>query len=140
MNKLTLNTNSWHYKFATFGGFNRYKSQDICTYTRRIAQAMIGIVMLSFIAMFLTWAAVEMIMGMAFSLYYGVYLFSNMGELGLLLFVAVMIVIATFFTVWVAHDVILNRAERVSDNFVSHAYKSWKNKYCVGVEFTDSKK
>lgn len=51
---MKINTSSWHYKLVT--ELNGYAENNLCGYMRQIAGALIGIVIIAFFAIMVTWA------------------------------------------------------------------------------------
>src|ERR1700756_1505341 len=76
MKAFKLNTESWHYKFATNFGYDiDHKDHDICAYLRRVLLGFAISALVLIVAIGLTWAVsellVNMILGPIFYLLYG---------------------------------------------------------------------
>lgn len=132
MKSFTLNTKSWHYWFATtMGDFSRYDiTSDICTYTRSIFLGML----LTFLLSVLVFSAVILPVG---NLVYCLLLWKlNLlaeGTLGLLGCVAFMALLFTLASLYRKHGAPI--IENKPNGFIKQAYASWKNKFCIKVEF-----
>lgn len=146
MRQLTFNETSWHYRLAKFGGlelgyYNR--TTDICTYMRK---CMLGIMfgLLAFIAILLvSTLTIHFLVGLAFSLWAGVWLMSSLGEIGMVIYCAVAVVTVVIFICaslgeWRQHRrmKMMNEEPR-PDGFIREAYKSWKGKYCLPITIVD---
>ncbi len=160
MKQLTFNNQSWHYKLAKMAGYSpkstyideygdEYKTgehdTDICAYTRRV---VLGSFMLAFLGMvtgivgFVFW---HVVFGIIFSIIMGTWFFTEIGIAGL-----TMIVALSFVGLWILGTIKYGEYKDKKrwtaqnstlpvkpDNFVKHAYKSWKGKFCMQINFVD---
>lgn len=140
MKTLTFNKTSWHYIIAAFGGFNEWKDQDLCTYTRRF---MLGILKAALFGVLIAGAGfvlAHILLGIAFSIYYGTMLFSLVAEFAILVIYVLSLglggAICCLYVGTKIHDY-ANRDSNKEDNFIKHAYKGWKEKYCVRITIRD---
>jgi len=168
MKSLTFNKNSWHFYLATrLGGYvapypymDRYGKRgfggdkgDICTYTQYVLKGMSGLMFIFALSYVLSICIVEMVFSIAFSIYYQADLFSNIGA-GATIF-TVLSSIACGISLIVSNIIEKNSNKRYAaqlaaennpervvapDGFIKHAYKSWKQKFCVQVNFTGETK
>jgi hypothetical protein len=158
MNSLTFNKDSWHYKIATKVVGYRPRNDDdwyegasdnndMCTYTRHVMGALLLISVGIALGLYAFYALVEVILGIAFSLMYWSWMFSSLGAVG---FVFLSIVSAAYGIKTLVNRInesrLMNRREYFKhrlngivkpDGFIKNAYKSWKEKYCVRIEFKD---
>lgn len=141
---LKFNKNSWHYKLADMGGYDSSSSRDICTYTRRILLGAMLFAFVSCIGLFLTYVIINMLFAVGFSLWYGMWIISDIGFAGwLLTFIgaAAFGIVRTFEAIgrWRAkrREEKYNR-EPEPDGYVLSAYKGWKDKYCAKLEFVNA--
>ena len=143
METLKFRKNSWHYKLAQLVKYSPGHNDDgeICSYSRHVLG---GILACLLVALLFAWGAFlvsHMVLGVVFSLTMGVFFFSETGAFGLLIFS--LLGVAYGFTRlkdWFQMRAVrrgLNRAttEPAADGFARHAYKSWKNRFCVKVTF-----
>ncbi len=147
--KLTFNRSSWHYKLAEFGNFKDWKDSDqnICAYTRAFIKGCLQCLLIGVgIALFghIIWCG---IFGVAFSLWYGVFLMDELAIAG-----AGIIAVAAIITtgIWVSGILADRKIRRLNeeyhnpkppatkkpDGFVVNAYKAWSQKFCIKLEFT----
>jgi len=145
MKSLIMKKGSWHYLLAsiTMLGDLEYYDMDICRYTRRV---LLGLLILGVAAMLLAFLGFmfwNVIFGVIFSLIYHQFLFTDLGILTSMIIVVVAVIINVKLFVdkvaaWeLARDLRKMRKAKKPDGFVKVAYKSWKEKYCVRVEFSD---
>jgi len=90
MKSITFSQNSWHYKIATAGGYypecdsKGNTSGNICEYTGAVVRSLIKHLFLVafFIAAvtFFSFILMQVIFGLAFSFWYGVWMMSSWGE------------------------------------------------------------
>lgn len=135
MKLFTINTKSWHYWFATvMGDFSRYDiTSDICTYTRSIFLGML----LTFLLSFLVFIGFILPVG---NLIYCLFIWKiNSLAIGAIAFLVTIMLMALLFKLssiyykYKSHHSVIE--ENKPDNFIKQAYASWKNKFCIKVEF-----
>lgn len=152
MKNITLNRNSYHYLLATRGGFterpfwlkdDQETEFDFCEYTRKVFKgAFLSLMVLALMSSGL-FLVVQLLMGIGFSLFYGMLIFSE-AALFLICAITVGIVLLAAMAIGVAfsnwNHARKYRVETKSDSFVSHAYDSLKNRFCLQVSFIGEKK
>ncbi len=148
MKTLKFNTKSWHYQLATkIANYNPgYNDEDLCTYTRHVLGAllilMVGVAGVAIVGLL----ASHMILGIIFSIMYKTFMFTEFGVIGLILSTIILLMFSVIYT-----TKYLERRKAAKyrggyvpkpDNFIKHAYKSWKDKFCVKIDFVgeDGKK
>jgi hypothetical protein len=142
MKTLTFNRKSWHYQFADKGGYwprqdleGNYVG-DICEYTVAVIKFFLVFIMLAAVGTLVAIPIVHMLFGIIFSLWYGVFLMTEVGMVGVALTVAMLCVGLMLWSIMAWQD----RKQRLvngNDSFMSNAYRSWKEKYCVKITFTE---
>ena len=147
MKPLVLSKNSWHYKLVTrMTTYGRYDTDgNICEYVKCLLGSMLIILIISILFTIVAIPFVHMIMGIGFSIWMGTWFFTDIGAAG----VAITCVIAAGVSV---HKILTNidrwrynrhrerfYGEPKPDGFLKSAYKSWKGKYCLKIEFTEDK-
>jgi uncharacterized membrane protein YdbT with pleckstrin-like domain len=136
---LNFSKTSWHFCIATkLGGYvAHYDADDICTYSKHF---MIGLVTMFAIAMgiailgFLAW---NFIFGVIFSLVYWTWLFN---DLAYIVIFAIIGLIFTCLLIGGSWWIVYGEPMIKQDSFVRNAYKSWKEKYCIKIDFTGTHK
>lgn len=162
MKSLNFNKKSWHYYLATnFGNYIAPYSYDddatlygdkgdICTYIRYVFKGLCGAFFLGFLIFALGNLFFETIFSIGFSFYYGVDLFSVVGAIGTIATSFSLICVIIWYLVGKSLDWRADRRyarQHASNNmislipkpdgFIKHAYKSWKQKFCVQITFTE---
>lgn len=147
---IQLSKDSWHYRLATYCGFRQnyvYSDEkqdwveeggDMCSYTNRV---LIGFVLIAVAAMIfyvVTAGIIQMLLGLAFSAYYGAWIMTPLGDA--LCFVT--LVISAAGTLAFSFMKVLTYADNTKikgsqPSFVKLAYRSWKDKYCVKISFSE---
>ena len=148
MKALTFNKNSWHFLLATkvagynapysYEGYICGDSADICTYTRHV---MGGLLLLTFAGLLIAGVGFilsNILLGIWFSIMLGMFFFSEVGTVGLVFIGAGggLFGLKTLINWYVDRSSSAETIER-PDGFVKHAYKSWKEKYCLKINFVD---
>ena len=152
MEALKFKEDSWHKFVADVGGFRRRSRQDLCSY---LSHFLIGLIMLTVMGTVLTlfstfmlWVFGNLLMCLAYSLYYGQWMWNEAGKAGA--FFSVILIAATvLFTIplwleWIIKKIRSVRVQRhvfvtkpVYDNFIVNAYNSVKGKYCIPIKFEE---
>ena len=145
MKPLVFKLNSWHYWLAAdVGNFSKYKtSSNICEYTRAVLKgAMIVAVVTALLAALAYWATITVVFWVVV-IQYG--FFEATGPVALTAIIAIVSV-----AVLIAEGIpwVFRKARRAVydmrhtsgyqeraniDNFITKAYRSWKEKTCVRV-------
>lgn len=142
MKSLTFNKSSWHYTMAHAAGFEPGNDNqgDICEYTKAVLKCSLAALFCAAVFAGVSFLLVHLILGIAFSLWYGVWMMTVWGEATIMVLVIGTFVVTLFFGVeWLIK---WNRNRKYNkedkpDGFIKHAYRSWKEKYCVQVTFKD---
>lgn len=146
MKALTFNKNSWHFLLATkMGHYRPYDREsgygdnaDICTYSRHVMGGLLLLTLAAAAIAFAGFIVSHILLGIWFSIMLGTWFFSDwavgaMIVLGIGAFVIGMKVAID----WQYERRMSSEYRNRPDGFVKHAYKSWKEKYCVQIEFKD---
>jgi len=152
MKNLKFNTNSWHYRLAHWG--NGYVDNNICDYSKQVLMGLLKLFTVMLMIFVITAAAskiiVEMVLGVWFSVLTGTDMFSHTGAVSWLIVFSVL-VSGIFMLVCsklgdILHDRALMRRREIyehkndpkpvkKDSFIVAAYKSFKDKYCIQIQF-----
>jgi hypothetical protein len=137
---ITLNKNSWHYRLATeYGGYTTYDGQDICTYTKSIIGSLVVIAFCLLLFSFFSMLIIHFGLGIVFSFITGTLFFSEMGWAAFAIFIVFGGGAASLWIIFYLRDRRREQIERDGlldhDGFLKHAYRSWKEKYCVRISF-----
>lgn len=137
---LTFDSKSLHYKLALLGGLSEYDDDsNICEYTRHVMFGMVIVLLIGLLIAFMGTILANMLFAIGFSLTYGMLIFSEAAIAGFI----VSTIGAIWFGIWKLHDAAdeyrrnTRHEPKKPDGFVKHAYKSWKEKYCVKIEFAN---
>ena len=157
MKTLNFNKNSWHYRLVTklklyrapyqkdiWGDGELYTmgdSGDICTYSNRVVLALliVGMGVVSFV--FVSMIVIHTLLGIYFSVLMSQWFFTEFGNVGAILSSSAII----FVGILMASHKIVDLREKNShkpkllkpDTFLDNAYKAWKNKFCVPINFNE---
>ena len=145
MKSFVINRNSYHYLLATRGNLKEVgrwgdpREVDFCEYSRCVLKgAFTSLVVLALISFF-AFGVINVLAGIGFSLYYGMFIFSELAKLTI--FITTVFGSAILFIyLKVMFDEHLDRRRQnqepnLQPSFLSQAYSSWKDRYCVRVEF-----
>lgn len=138
MKQLTLNKNSWHFLVATkMGGYNdRYDDSDICSYSRKIASGLLRLGFCGLLIAMIGFIMFHTLFGIWFSIMFGTFFFTSLGMVGVgFIVLAVQIVVVSKVLGYLQNRSTSTEYRNRPDGFIKHAYKSWKEKFCVQVEF-----
>ena len=142
METLKLKKGSWHYRLASItANLEIFNEPDICSYTRSVLAGMLIVAAVTVLFSFVSFTLAHMILGVIFASIYGAWILTDIAIIGYIL-------TATFGFIFLIDRGIkiadvrrirnkLNPKEVKPDGFVKHAYKSWKNRFCVKVTFED---
>lgn len=145
MEKLVFDKTSWHYRLATtYAGYRTYDERDICTYSKHVAGGLLAILIGLTLVWLVLFLFVQPLIGAAVSLYYGVNLLSADHEFSLGVMLAVALISCLVKGYLSIEKRILMRRNKPTGytppNFIQKAYISWKEKFCVQIEFIESEK
>lgn len=135
MKTLTFNRKSWHAKLAKVAGYDFYHG-DVCSYTRHVLGGSLLAAFLAAAAFVVSFLAIHMLLGIAFSLWYGIFLFTDAGVFGLMIGSVIGLITAAHYL----NEKLKERrweTRNKPDGFVKNAYRGWKDKYCTKIEFRD---
>ena len=154
MKALNFNKNSWHYRLVSklelyeaphqkdiWGDGELYTvgdSGDICTYSKRVIFALFLVsIIIAAIILSLT-IAVHTLLGIYFSLLANEWIFTEFGNVGMILSIATISMIGIYVAVEDLDDYYKRKSNKKSnkpDSFMKNAYRSWKNKFCIPIDF-----
>jgi hypothetical protein len=136
MKTLTFNKNSFHYKLAGFGNEWFDAKEDICGYTRQVFFGLIQLILCIGIGAFLVAGfgrlLIETILGIIFFVMYALPL-DGVAIVGCVCYGAMIALVAAGYIYHITKS--WRKARKPCDNFVTHAYASFKGKYCATIEF-----
>jgi hypothetical protein len=134
MKLLQFSRDSWHYKLVAATGYRVWEHEevDLCSYTWRVIGSILLILFLFSLGLAVSYIVIQVVLGIAFSLWYSAFLFTEFGVAGLIaIFASLMFWVGTALIQWNR-----NRTRKQKpDSFVSHAYRAAKEKYCARVKF-----
>lgn len=143
MKSFTINRTSWHYKLIREFGISGMQDMptDICSYLRALVKgAFFGSIVLVFLLMLtivLMKMMVDMLMGIAFSIYYQQLIFTDAGFSGAILFGLMFAAFVIFrllrYTYQRPHKSMTVKSK--PPGFIRTAYQSIKGKYCIKLDF-----
>lgn len=156
MKALTFKKNSWHFWLAKLVGYEapttwtrgdgtvaHYGDKgDICTYSRHVVGALFSILVISFFGVMGTaiigTLLAHVILGIIFSIIMGTFFFTDIGVIGLFIITIVSLVAGTMYSLsWLRDRARESDESNNPDGFIKHAYRSWKEKYCLKINFVD---
>lgn len=153
MKALNFKKDSWHFKVATkLGGYtapfySEYDDRmvgdnaDICTYSKAVARGGLILLIIAVIIYLAALVIMHTLLGVIFSFIYGYPIFTEMGVAGVMLSLIAGITTVLFklsqYMSKRAEERRYQTKEVKPDGFVKHAYKSWKEKYCMPVNFVE---
>lgn len=140
MKTLTFSDKSWHYHFAKTAGFDCWSDQTICTYMNRVFWGMFIHVLVGTVAAIFAKAAIDLILGIAFSLFFGSFMMSDAG-FALMCLIGIISAYAFMWNIQVVIGAVYRwvgntKNVKKPDGFVVNAYKSWKEKFCLPITIT----
>lgn len=147
MKTFVLSKSSWHYKLVSrMTTYGRHRSErDICEYVQCLLGSILIISIIVTLATFLSIPFIHMFIGIGFSIWMGAWFFTELGTMGLLITGVVGGALLIRKILSVVEKWLYNRSkvrlygEPKPDGFVKSAYKSWKGKYCLKIEFAEDK-
>lgn len=156
MKTLNFNKNSWHYRLVRWlklyqapyqkdiwGDGSEFRSYgdsgDICTYSKKVVLALFLLFLSAFGISFVLYILIHTLFGIYFSLLTGQWLFSEPGTFGVIISGIAIVFVSIFMLAKTIHDYSEKNSykPRVQkpDSFIKHAYKAWKDKYCLPINF-----
>lgn len=144
MKTLTFNKNSIHFRLANmYDDFDCNDDHDICSYSRFVIAGFVVSVMALGGITFMWYLLVNAVLGIIFSLLYGVFLFNEAGFAGAAVITFILLLSLVTFGNYSYRKYKNNKTKHnkelgllpTPDSFLVNAFKSWKEKYCVRVTF-----
>lgn len=142
MKSVILNRNSYHFLLAQRGGFCEHMHQhygtNFCDYTQTVLKGAFSSFLVLALISFAALCAIQVLLGIGFSIYYGMFIFSHFALFVLTVVIGLSILIVGAYGIHCYKEHLRKKSQdQKSDNFISKAYHSWQNKYCVQLEFSD---
>jgi len=148
MKTLTFNKDSWHFQIATrIAGYNAPYSYpgedhvygdnaDICTYSKYVVSGLLLLMITGALLAGVGYILAHVLLGVWFSIVLGKFFFTEIGIIGLIVLIGIVIA----FGVKLLNDWRYSQRMKAEyrdgpDGFMKHAYKSWKGKYCLKINF-----
>lgn len=153
MKTFTFDINSWHYKLASSFGYDPdFKKNDICAYLRKVALGMIITPVIATCIGIIGWLLltmmVQMVLGPWFYFMYGLPLEDDVITSWVIVAFSLIIVgTPILYTVWrTKREIARQNASRSDtinhkkkpDSFLILAYRSYKDKFCAKLAFTEN--
>lgn len=138
MQSLKFSVDSWHYRFIKkYTSTHDSDVQDICAYVRAFIKAGLIVLLILAAVTFASFLGTQILVGVAFSLYNWMWIFSPVAEAGMIL----LTVFSSGIGILAGTEYYKQKSDEKRwregpkpDGFVKNAYKSWKGKYCARVE------
>lgn len=155
MKTLTFDKNSWHFLIATkIAGYTapfEYTYNDgttavhgdpgdICTYSKHVMGGMFLLTLSGLAIAGASWVVVHMLLGVWFSLMLGTFFVSEVGIAGFIVTILAGIIVGVKWRSDRKMSTEYRNRLVKPDGFVKHAYKSWKEKFCLSINFVDTSK
>ena len=141
MKELNFNTDSWHYEIASKGGYSPYRNGlDICSYTRAILKSLVIGMLFGLMIALVGFVFFQVLFGLVFSLIYGTWIMTMIGEITLF-FICIFAIggLLLLIGMFILSGISYLAKKPKSEAFIINAYMSWKDKYCVQINFNDKK-
>lgn len=137
MTPITINVDSWHYRMLhKFNASRLWGCRDLCTYTRAVVLTALMLGIISSLSMF----TVGAILGDAIAWILACIVTSTWIEpgMGIIFVIATCILVLMFVAAAQFHEWRENRRYDVKEpSTLMLAYRSWKDKYCTKIKFSD---
>ena len=130
MNTIKLNRNSWHYRLYECYANKYFEPNDICVYTKNVILGAITVFFITAIAVVASIAVGDFLLWSYFNLF--------VGSVDMETPAAIFLMFAAFAILIFGIDTFQDYS-KFHDNFVTSAYRSYKDKYCVKVEVEGKK-
>jgi membrane-bound ClpP family serine protease len=118
--------------------YDKHDNYDICTYTRYVLVGLLVVLILLFGFAVISAAVIHIVMGIAFSIYFDAFLMTEVGVIGLLTSMVLVVCFAFGYAKHLYDEYKWKRTYRKSEpGFISVVYKSWKDRFCTRVTFVD---
>lgn len=151
MKELVYNKSSWHYRLASMVGYRPDRDWDtgerdlgdICSYWRCVVGGATVIALVLFITTLAMWMVVNLVFGIVFSIIYGMWLTTMIGEITLFFLLVGLFTVFVFKGIpalWDLYQEYRHNHPRPKKEpgFISESYRSWKQKTCVKIKFVDA--
>ena len=130
MNTIKLNRNSWHYRLYEYYANNYHEPNDICVYTQNVILGAITVFFITLVAIVASFAVGDFLLWSYFNLF--------VGSVGMETPAAIFLIFSAFAVIIFGIGTFQDYS-KFHDNFVTSAYRSYKDKYCVKVEVEGEK-
>ena len=130
MKTLTFNKNSWHYKLAALN--NDWHSTDICSYSKSVIIGLLGCIILFIGAIGYSITVMWFLMACLVSVKTGINVIDTQAIAGAVMLFGPFAVFGMF-----KYLDSPTSYKKKPDSFITTAYKSYKEKFCVKIEFTE---
>ena len=155
MKALNFNKNSWHYRLVkwlklyeapyekdVWGDGSELRtygdSADICTYSKKVVLALFLISIGIAFFVIVSNIAIHTLLGIYFSILAGRWFFTESGNVGAILFTTAVLWIGIYLSVTAISDARRQKVvKKKHDTFISNAYKSWEDKFCLPINFNE---
>ena len=131
MNTIKLNRNSWHYRLYDKYANNFHEPYDICGYTQGVILGAITVFFITLISIVASIAVGDFLLWSYFNLF--------VGSVGMETPAAIFLMFAAFGVIIFGIGTFQDYS-KFHDNFVTSAYRSYKDKYCIKVEVEGKEK
>ena len=137
MKTLQLNKNSWHYWLTRkYRLLSDYETHDICSYSSIVLGACLLtliLFVLSCLGIFMIVAGLWVLAGLLFHFSYP----EILNGFAIMIGVFLLTMLRIRYHEWKLNRMFDEDGYRIHkpDNFLKHAYQSWKQKFCIKVEF-----
>ena len=151
MKSFVINRNSYHYLLATRGGFeeancwgNPYE-YDFCQYSRKVLKGALNSLIVLALISALAFGVVHILMGIGFSLFYGMFVFSDLAKFTSALILGITGGVGVLYLCITTREKLDQHREKIrkgnsQPGFIIQTINSWKDRYCLRVEFEGEKK
>lgn len=141
MKPFVFSKNSWHYWLASeFGSLRVWEYDDICTYTRAVLRGMFwGSVVFAILLGLAYWLLITIVWWVVV-LQYGFLEVPSAITMTVMIFIATVSVAVNYSVKWLKRTIHNNKSGRIETKdpgFITKAYRSWKDKTCVSISFTE---
>lgn len=159
MNSASISPNSWHFRLATvYGPLDSYRTKrdgtDLCTYVRAALLGLVFVLLITTVAGAYAAGIGDAAAWLVAGMLHGFVQINETGGMSLALTGAVLVLMVGGFIWYVLYDLSQKRKERIRNeryamreageeppiSFFESAYDSFKNKYCLMLNFRSAEK
>lgn len=128
---MKINKKSWHYHIAkTYTMFDPYDRKDICSYTRSVIHGVVNIICIIAMTALVSYSMFVLPIIWSITGFDSSIKQDGFFVLGFVLWSATL---AAFILAGIS--LFLENREKQPDNFIKKAYSSWKNKFCLKIDY-----